>query len=324
MSVPYEELAKISFLDATDLDDRFLKTLLFHADGRWWMWAETDVGLIEMNIAAPAEGGYFAAAPERADDFGFRFLNLFVQKANFLDVGFFVSSFEDDFYNLLGSLKKLEFLFQEREKFGHGVTRVAKCEIELAIYICRSIFDIIQEIFLRTWERITLLDQTVKKKRLKKSFSDMVLFGGVARTVENYTSTFGIPVRVAEFYVNNSEFFLGLRTLRDKLIHSGHQMPSVFVGERGFLVREGDAVPTTLEIYTDDDREEKSLVSLHTVISALIFRTLGMCEDFADAISSSFKFPEPVVPGMNYYIRTYFNEPSYSAFVEIWSRLKSE
>jgi hypothetical protein len=65
--------------------------------------------------------------------------------------------------------------------------------------------------------------------------------------------------------------------------------------------------PFTLDIWRSEETAENELGPLLPVLGLLIHGTLAACEDFADALGTSFRFPPPVVPGLTLWMRGYFN-----------------
>jgi hypothetical protein len=52
---------------------------------------------------------------------------------------------------------------------------MAATEVEYILSVCRSVFDLLQELLAKLRSTITLVDPTKRKKALKKTFSDMTL-----------------------------------------------------------------------------------------------------------------------------------------------------
>jgi hypothetical protein len=48
---------------------------------------------------------------------------------------------------------------------------MAATGVEYILLVCRSIFDLLQELVAKLWKTIKLADSTVKTQQLKKTFS---------------------------------------------------------------------------------------------------------------------------------------------------------
>jgi hypothetical protein len=130
----------------------------------------------------------------------------------------------DDVFNLSASLAKISHLHATKDIVGPGVSRMAVTEIEYLFSVCRSVFDLLQEIASALWGTIKLHDSSVTKKPLKETFSKMILFQGRASTEKELIERFGLPQPLAAYYARNAEFFMTLREFRDNVIHRGSQV----------------------------------------------------------------------------------------------------
>lgn len=123
--------------------------------------------------------------------------------------------------NLTAVLSKVQLLHSSREAVGNGIKRMITTEIEYLFSVCRSVFDLLQEVISRLWASIKLTDASINKKPLKSSFNDMVTYRGEPATLETLQSHFGLPVPLANVYLDFAEFFADLRSIRDNLMQVG-------------------------------------------------------------------------------------------------------
>jgi hypothetical protein len=213
-TIDASHLSVIPFIDMKSVDGRFLSSSTFFDEGRWRLWTPVDTGLIELKIVEPLEMLYFARSPASERDLHFHFLDFVAQRAAFPEVMHGFSGISDDVLNLTTLLSKVELLHSARETVGHGVTRMVTTEVEYFFSVCRSVFDLLQEIIARLWANIKLNDASIKKKSLKFSFNDMVTFEDKPATLETLQSRFGLPVPLANVYLHFAEFFADLRGKR--------------------------------------------------------------------------------------------------------------
>ena len=305
-NVKLADLSEIPFLDLSDLQSRFLSTLHFYTEDGWSMWIQTDKGMRKFKFEL-VEGLYFANTPESKSDIYFYFLDFLVQRASFPSIQKPLSGLQDDFFNLGASLAKLDLFYRERESFASGISRMVSTEIEYIFSVCRSVFDLLQEIISRLWNTIELVDEKAKKQHLPETFSKVIKLLGENGETGEVISKYGLPLPVAEFYARNSKFFISLREFRDNIAHRGSSVDIIFSTDRGFAVQE-TLMPFAKYGVWSDEHKQNELCSLRPAIGYLIHETFVACEDFSKTIATIIKFPPPIAPGLKLYMRSYFND----------------
>lgn len=303
------DLAKLSvipYLDIPNLHGRFISSLIFHDDGKWRMWMPAEDQLFEIK-AWPAESFYFSAEPESPTDIYLHFLDFIAQRASFPELQKPILGLRDDVFNLSASLAKISHLHAARDEVGTGVSRMVVTEVEYLFSVCRSIFDLLQEIAATLWKTIHLHDTSVNKRHLKETFSKMVLFQGRESTQDELTERFGLPRPLAAYYKRNVDFFLTLKDFRDNIIHRGSQVQTIFSSDSGFLIQNTLRPFSTMEIWRDDEKQENNLVPLLPALGIVVHKTLSACEDFSSTLEKVIEFPPPIAPKMRFFMRGYFN-----------------
>lgn len=302
------ELAKLSaipYLDIPNLQGRFISTLTFHDDGKWRVWISAGDQLIEIK-AWPTEAFYFSAEPESPTDLYLHFLDFIAQRASFPKLQKPIRGLQDDVFNLSASLSKISHLHTARDEVGTGVSRMVVTEVEYLFSVCRSIFDLLQEIAAALWKTIHLHDASIKKKPLK-TLSKMVLFEGRKSTQNELTERFGLPQPLAAYYMRNADFFLTLKDFRDNVIHRGSQVQTIFSSDSGFLIQNSLRPFSSMEIWRDDEKQKNDLVPLLPALGIIVHKTLSACEDFSSTLEQLIQFPPPIAPNMRFFMRGYFN-----------------
>ena len=314
------DLADLPFLTKGDLGGRFLCTSTFY-DGSWRTWLaieEDGRKLIEVQ-AWPAESFYFGTQPEQPSDICSAFLTFVAQHANF--DGFYppFSAIQDDLFNLSASLAKLDLIHAAGEKA--GASRMAATEVEYILLVCRSIFDLLQELVAKLWKTIKLADGTVKAQQLKKTFSDMTLADNKLRPAAQISAQYGLPMIIAECYARHAPMFLKIRQFRDNLVHRGYQVQMIFRGDAGFEIRKRLGPFVDLNIWRDDEIQPNDIVPLLPALGLVIHGTLAACEDFAHTLASCIQLPTAMVPDMALFMRGYFNDALVAAMADANQRL---
>jgi hypothetical protein len=317
------DVSQIPYLSKADLAGRFLCTLSFYDAGAWHTWVPTEgprQKVIEIQ-AWPAEAFYFGKTPESPNDIFSGFLTFIAQRANLKGFHPPFSAIQDDIFNLSASLAKLNLIFAAADTVTSGATRLAATEVEYILLVCRSVFDLLQEMLAKLWGAIAPTDPAKKKRALKKTFSDMTLSDNKLRSVTQIAEQYALPVIIAECYARHAPMFLKIRQFRDSLVHRGHQVQTIFRGEKGFVIQKRLGPFLNLDIWHDDEVQENDLVPLLPALAMVVHGTLAACEDFANTLMSCIRFADPIVPGMNLYMRGYFNEALLAALADADGRL---
>ena len=306
-SITRNDLNIIPYLDLEKLGNRKVFSLTFYDEGEWHLWYPTPDGLAKM-YAIPVESTYFAKCPERENDIFLHFIDFIVQRASWKEIVKPFHGLQEDIYNLSASLKKFKILYEYSQNIGDGVSRLVITEIEYLFSVCRSIYDLLQEIISSLWDKFDFFDPKLKKKPLPKTFRKVVFHKNRLCSEEQIIQRFGMPDSLAKFYIRNQDFFTILRKFRDNILHRGSTFKLIFVTERGFAVKSNLEPFCGFNIWNDEHRLKNDLCSLRPALAYLIHNTLSACEDFSQTIESIIEFPPPLVPEMKYYMRGYFND----------------
>lgn len=304
--IDISELSKIPFIDAGSIGGRVLTTLTFYEEGEWHIWLPLQSELIKMK-GEPKEADYFARSPEKDTDVYIEFLNFMTQRSCWADVMRAIDGIRNDIHNLGASLGKFELFYHASRNRRIEVTRFVSTELEYIFSVCRSLFDLLQEVIATLWQRIKLKDETIKKKQLPKSFRRMVIKDENLVPAEVIEERWRVPMAMAAFYHRNAPFFEVLRNYRDDVVHSGRDFKSIFVTEKGFAVS-ADAKPFCLfGVWNDEHMLPNRLASLRPVVSYVITETLRACEDFSQSIQRIIEFPPEVAPDFRLFLRGFHN-----------------
>jgi hypothetical protein len=199
---------------------------------------------------------------------------------------------------------------------------MAATEVEYLHGVCRSIFDLWQEVVVALWASIKLIDPNVEKRQLKDTYRGMVFFDNKAQTAEEIAKRFpGLPPQLADCYARSAKFFADLRRFRDRIVHQGAGVSIIFEGEDEFLIEEARVPFKEMNIWQEKDRQPYGLVPLMPALGFVIYRTLQTCDDFSKTIEASFKLPPPLVPNFHILLRGYFNEELRDALKDIHRRI---
>jgi hypothetical protein len=301
------ELAKIPFIDSKNIGGRVLTTLTFFEEGEWQMWFPLTSGLIRRIKGEPSEADYFARMPEKDTDIYLDFLNFMTQRACWTDAMPFIDGIRNDIHNLGASLGKIDLFHHVSSDKSIEVARFVSTELEYIFGVCRSLFDLLQEVIATLWQRIDLLDKSIKKRELPKSFGRVVLRDERLMTVKAIQTQLRVPAELAAFYYRHGPFFQMLRQYRNNVVHSGKDFNSIFVTEKGFAVSANVDPFASFGVWKEEHMLPNRLASLRPIIAHVITETLTACEDFARMIQKIIQFPPEIAPGFKLFIRGYHN-----------------
>ncbi len=302
--ITLQELKKTSFLRIDRLDGRAIPLLAcLTDDDEWEWWVPLPDGLRRMQGGEPIEAYYFAKRPAKEGDAFIAFSEFMLKRAYFKDVVHFVRAITDDLHNLGASIAKLDLFHAlwEHEK-SSICRRYVSTELEYVFSVCRSMFDLLQEIIHRLWRRFEYTDGT-RKKTLRKSFADMVLHGDSLLSAKEIQEKYSIPNRLATFYHDQGLFFYWLREYRNRVDHGGQGFELVFITERGFAVSTGQEPFSSLNIWNKANTLPNGLGSVRSAVAYVIDNVLKCLDDFATIMSAITKPPYDISPEYHVYLR---------------------
>jgi len=307
-SVPISDLLQIPFIDSANLQGRTLSSLTFFVEGEWHMWLETGEGGLVKVKGWPAEGYYFGDAPAHESDALLEVLDFIAQRCAWGSVMKPFQGLMQDFFNLGATVQKFDLLAEHASDLGTPAARLVITEMEYLFSLCRSVFDLLQEIVAAQWDTVKLFDDSISKRHLPPSFAKMCLDGLQPRSVLEIESRFRVPEPLAAFYARNAPFFQMLRASRDRFMHGGVTLNQVFVTEKGFAIPRRMPPFRDFGVWTVEHMLPNELCSLRPAVGYLIRETLRACEDYAVTCQSVIQHPPPMAPGLRLYARGYFNE----------------
>ncbi|WP_210014340.1 hypothetical protein [Pseudomonas palmensis] len=310
--MPVANLIKVSdipYFDMSQAGGKFFGSLIFFGEGKWRSWLHVGGGNLEETGTIPAEGCYYGTVPERPTDLFLSFLDFILQRASFSELKKPIAGIQDDLFNLSASLAKVAHIHKTRGSIGLGAGRMIITEIEYVFSICRSMIDLFQEVVAKLWEKVRFKEEyALQKKKLKTSFREMVWFQGKLSTQEELESRFGLPSVWAKFYLRHVDFFQIIRVFRDNIIHNGSQVQTVFEGDHDYLLNFHDSPFVGMGVWYDKERVSGDFVPLMPALAMVAYRTILICDDFAEMVTRTLEPGKPLVPGMTLFMRGFFNE----------------
>jgi hypothetical protein len=301
------EIKKLTYLDLSAIDDRYVPLFPFLNDnGKWEIWVPRPNGWVNIR-GIPAQSDYFAKQRERETDISFEFLNVMTKHTYWPELVYFIDGIRHDLHNLSAALAKID-LYYELLKEKRPVTLFVATETEYIFMVCRSIFDLLQEVISGFWEKVQLTDPTINKLNLPKTFGKMVMNNNVLMSNEQIKNRYHLPTQLSLFYSESGSFFEKVRGYRDEIVHSGKGFDLIFETDRGFAVDRSSEPFSSFSIWKEEDVLPNNLASLRTIVAHVIYETIGTCERFADVIKKTIMLPRDVAPGYRLFMRGYHTD----------------
>jgi len=301
---PIKDIEKVAYINANAIDDRMIPLQpCYHGGSKWEMWLSINNRLVSAKVHGMADGCYYSKEPANKSDVYIEFINLIMKRAYFKDIVHFESGILEDINNLSTSVTKIN-LFHDlwRENKNSINHRFVTTEIEYIIKVCRSLFDLLQEVIKKIWFRFKYIDPNLKTKTLKSTFSKMVLCNSKLSTATEISARFKIPIELANFYERNGIFFNWLRSYRNEISHSGHNIKSLYIMEDGFAVPVNEKPFSDIHIWDHTELKKNNLGSVRALIAYIILNTLNALQEFSQVIQSVMKLPEDISPDYNIFI----------------------
>jgi len=299
------DMEKVSYIKVVSFDDRVIPMQpCYLGESNWEAWISTDKGLLPMKVNDVADACYFSKEPACTTDVHIGFISLIMKRAYFKDLVHFENGILEDINNLSASITKINLFHEIWRSDNKKVSRrFVTTEMEYIFKVCRSLFDLLQEVIMKIWSRFKYIDPNLTTKKLKPTFSKMVFSNNKLSTAEEMAERFLIPMPLAEFYVRNGVFFSWLRSYRDKISHGGNSIQSLYIMDDGFAISIEAEPFSDLHIWESADLKPNGLGSVRSVVSFAILNTLHALEDFSSVIQSIMQLPPDIAPDHEVYIR---------------------
>lgn len=309
-----EDLAIVPYLDVSVIGGRIVNLMPLWDGAEWHHWFPSPEGLLLLKVGDWVHGDYIAVEPAREDDLLIPFVEFMWQRASWPSVCPYIRAISDDFHNIATSLAKIKHFYFAESLSGIVATSFVETEIEYFMMLLRSIFDLLQEAISKIWkDHVRLLDDQAEQKRKRRqlpdTFSKMVLREKRdLRTAQEIADDQFVPLQVAEKYAATGPFFLSVRDIRDKIVHSGTAVSMIFITDKGFCIDPRATMYAGISEWPEDHRFNENLVSLMPWLAYVVFHTIEACSDIMAAFASVIQFPPPIAPGYHVLVRGSNNE----------------
>lgn len=311
MPVTIENLTAVPYLKPENLEGGRVVNLMPLWDGTaWHQWIDSPQGLIKIKVVGLTEGDYVGREAANASDLFIPFIDFMWQRASWPEIVDLITAIADDFHNMGTSVAKLRLFFDSQKKLPPmGASRFASTELEYLVMLCRTVFDLMQEMISITWAKKVQLheaeaEQRRKQVKLPDTFSKMVLVDKKRpRIPAEIEQKYGIPKLLAEEYANLTPFFSRLRTVRDNVVHGRKGIGHVFNTERGFCINPKLTPFSQFTGWRQEHSYNENIASVLPWIADVILQTIDACSKLMGAFATVVAFPAEMAPGYRVFVR---------------------
>lgn len=269
-------------------------------DPDWFMWIVQD-GELHALDGFPAEGAYFGKEAASEKDVYFPFIHFYTQHASWPDLLGIMSDIEDDIRNLAICMSKIALYQHLANNSGLATRRFVISEIEYIFSVCRSIYDRLQFIAMKSWEKVQLKEGG--KNQMPSEFSDIALHGNAPVDADSLVEKYGLSDTLAKFYQQEAEEFIKIREFRDDVLHHGETIDLVFTVDEGYAVQSHIKPFANFDVWDENTFLENDLAPLWPPLAYVIHHTLTAMNRFQDALTTEIAFPPEIAPDYVVYMR---------------------
>lgn len=301
------DIQKVSYFKLNELDDRAIPLQsCYLGNSEWESWIPTEKGLLQLKVVNVVDACYYSKFPAKKTDVYIGFISLIMKRAYFKELVHFERGILEDINNLSVSVSKINLFHQIWREDKELVTRrFITTELEYIFKVCRSLFDLLQEVIAKIWARFRYIDidASLSVKKLQPTFSKMVYKSNKLSSAQEIESRYLIPPALAQFYERNGVFFNWLRSYRDKISHGGNNIESLYIMDDGFAVSTEIEPFKGLHIWEKTELKTNKLGSVRALVAYTILNTLHVLEDFTSVIQTIMQLPPDIAPEYDVYIR---------------------
>jgi hypothetical protein len=307
-----EDLGRLPFVRHVPDDGRrlILDSFFDHTSQSWHLYLPYRDQLVQVAGGESVVGAYMAEQTANAKvDLEFQLGTLVIQHLAFPKVARQLPDLIHGFHSLACCLEKFDIAWNRSRVNRMEGSVLAAAELSHLIIEVRSIYDAFQRLIAAIAMLLHSQETPARRivKNLRSSFADIVGRALPGPSADKLRTKFGLPLPLAEFYAQQSEHFLKLRSMRDDIVHRGGNNQVIYCLEDGFAVPSNSLPWSTLPIWTDANVGPNNLGSLRSVLRFLVGQVLDAQADLAGAIQRSATLPRSINPNLKSFIRHPFS-----------------
>jgi hypothetical protein len=270
----------------------------------WYVWLPDENKDLNKVNAQPVQSAYFAKEPARGSDIYFEFLDHLLQLSLTNSVDRSITRIREDIFNLAASFSKIGFYQNKSQDSDLNTVRLVKTEIEYIFTLCRSLYDLLQEVSHFVWENIELHDGG--GNQLPRSFADIALHAGDPVPSEELEERYGLTPELSNFYNRAANDFSSIKSYRDDIIHNGRRVDFLFWTEKGYAVSKDQEPFCDFDIWESDYDLPNNLAPIWPPLAYTAYVTLETLIGYFRALAKDINLPPKLAPGYQVYLRGHY------------------
>ena len=148
-------LTQLPHLDLSELGDRAAINLPVWDGENWRYWRIQGDSATEGKMAGVIKSNYLARSPHEESDVSIPFVEIMWQRASWPEILRLISGVENCIRKMGTSVAKMKHTYLTRNQLPVGAApEFATTEFEYSIVLCRTVFDLLQEIISKLWEHL--------------------------------------------------------------------------------------------------------------------------------------------------------------------------
>jgi hypothetical protein len=287
------EFNKLPFAAQFPRDGRVIWQPCFYKDAEWHFYVSVEK-LTRIAGGEVVEGTYMsdcAADPRR--DYEVALATFVTQHVSFPRVCGIMQGICSDIHNSAAVMEKYRLIESQARQDDRGASLMARTELEYAIVLVRSLYDLLQKLS-KTLAELTVKPSDLTARAfadLPDSFARVVIEGNRPRSAGRIHERFALPSRLASFYESHATVFLAIRQIRDDIAHHGTQTPFALRFEEGLAISIEDEHWRQLPFWTSTNTLRKRFGSVRSVIAWLLLQPLRASREFGEAFGLNIQLP---------------------------------
>lgn len=270
---------------------------------KWNIFMPTEKGMfLKLEGAYPATRFYLSTQPENPEtDPELPFGTFITQCFSFRGINGPFECIISDIENLSSILEIYHIISVQNESLV-----LMETQVEYLMFVVRSVYDLLQLISKNTSILLRSATDLSKKiiKGLPEDFAKICLSDDKPRTSSEIQEKWNLPAVLADFYVNETPYFLSLRETRNEIAHHGSQISMLFRAKEGIAVNQDQLPWSRFHIWNSQKQKENNLSSLRLFFASVISNAIELPNRYIKALSSCLsESPAAVHPEMKCFLK---------------------
>ncbi|WP_321992538.1 hypothetical protein [Marispirochaeta aestuarii] len=214
-----------------------------------------------------------------------------------------LDSLKYDVHKLFTINAKIDILYKYNQD-KECMSDLIQSEIEYLFIVCKSIYDSLQNMITKFWDRnVIVIRKGYIKKKLPDTYSKIIYKNKELSSLNEIIERYSLPEPLANYYYESGRLFDSIKTVRDDIVHHGKGIDYIFSYEKGFAVTEESTIYKNFDVLKKNSQNQNNLISIRPMIKYLITEMLSLLDNYTKSINSVLKFPMETITDYKIYLR---------------------